>query len=326
MSRPRVVVARKPPGAAFERLLAASDAWVWQEDRAVPPDLLLDRVREAEGLFTMLSDRVDEALLRAAPRLRVVSNMAVGVDNIDVAACTARGIAVGNTPEVVTEATADFAWALLLALSRRIVDGVHYVREGRWQEWSPTLVIAHDVHGKTLGIVGMGRIGLAIARRARGFGMPLLYHSRSPKPAAEREVPMAYRGLEALLAESDIVVLAVPLSAETRRLIGDAALARMKPSALLINVARGPIVDPQALCRALTEGRLRGAALDVTDPEPIAPDDPLLSLDNCLIVPHVGTSTWETRAAMCEIAVDNLLCGLRGEPLRHSVNAGALRR
>jgi len=321
--RPRVVVTRRAPGPALERLLSRCAAWVWEEDRAIPPEVLRERAAEAEGLFTMLTDRVDAGVLAAAPRLRVVSNMAVGVDNVDVAACTARGIPVGNTPGVVTEATADFAFALLLALSRRVAEADRFVKAGRWREWSPTLVIANDVYDKTLGIVGMGRIGQAIARRARGFGMAMLYHARSPKPALEAELGLAWRSLEALLAEADIVVLILPLTAETHRLIDAAALARMKPGALLINVARGPIVDPRALYEALAGGRLRGAALDVTDPEPIAPDDPLLTLDNCLLAPHVGTSTWETRAAMCEIAVDNLLAGLAGKPLRHCVNPEA---
>ncbi|MCZ6474140.1 MAG: D-glycerate dehydrogenase, partial [SAR324 cluster bacterium] len=221
---------------------------------------------------------------------------------------------------VVTDATADQAMALMLAASRRIWEGARYVRDKQWKEWSPTLMIANDVHRKTLGIVGMGRIGQAIARRARGFDMNLLYHARSPKPEAERDLGVSYRALDDLLAESDIVILILPLTEETRHMINDETLAKMKPSAYLINSARGPIVDPAALYRALSEGRLAGAALDVTEPEPISADDPLLSLENCLIVPHISTSTWETRAMMTEVSVTNLLNGLQGEPLMHCAN------
>ena len=320
MAKPKVVVSRKPPGAALERVFAECDVWMWEEDSTMPRELLLEKVRDAEGLYVMMLDQVNEELLDAAPSLKVVSTMAVGVDNIDLAACTERGIPVGHTPFVVTEATADFAIALMLAASRRIFPSAEFVRARQWKEWSPTLMIANDVHGKTLGIVGMGRIGQAIARRARGFDMTLLYHSRSPKPDAERELGVSYRGLDDLLGESDIVILILPLTDETRHMIDDAALAKMKPSAYLINSARGPIVDPQALYRALSGETIRGAALDVTEPEPISPDDPLLTLDNCLIVPHISTSTWETRAMMTEVSVNNLLNGLKGEPLQHCAN------
>lgn len=320
MAKPRVIITREPPGPALRKLFDQCDAWMWEEDSTMPRDQLLEKVRDAEGLHVMIFDAVDEELLAAAPKLKVVSTMAVGVDNIDLEACTRRGISVGNTPEAVTEATADFAVALMLAASRRIWEGAQYVRAGKWKEWSPTLMIANDVHAKTLGIVGMGRIGQAIARRARGFDMRILYHARSPKPDAERELGVSYRGFDALLAESDIVILIVPLTDETRYMMDDAAFDKMKPSAYLVNSARGPVVDPKALHRALTEGKIRGAALDVTDPEPIAPDDPLIALDNCLIVPHVSTSTWETRAAMTEVSVNNLLLGLKGGPLQHCAN------
>ncbi len=227
---------------------------------------------------------------------------------------------MGYTPGVVTEATADLAMTLMLALSRRIVEAAQYVKNRQWKHWSPTLMISHDVFGKTLGIIGMGRIGQAIARRARGFDMTILYHTRQSKPEAEEAYGVKYRSLDDLLAESDIIMLVLPLTGETRYMINDEAFAKMKPSALLVNVARGAIVDSQALYRALSSGRIRGAALDVTDPEPIPEDDPLLTLDNCLIVPHVGTSTWETRARMTEISVQNLLRGLRGERLLYCAN------
>ena len=261
MAKPRVIITREPPGPALRQVLDQCDAWMWEEDNTMPGDLPLEKVRDAEGLHIMLLDKIDEELLAAAPNLKVVSTMAVGVDNIDLEACTKRGIRVGHTPFVVTEATADFAIALMLAASRRIFEGARYVRAGKWKEWSPTLMIANDVHAKTLGIVGMGRIGQAIARRGQGFDMQILYHARSPKPDAERELGVSYRGFDALLAESDIVILIVPLTEETRYMMDDAAFDKMKSSAYLINSARGPVVDPKALHRALTQGKIRGAAL-----------------------------------------------------------------
>ena len=320
MAKQKVVISREPPGPALSRIFDQCETWMWEEDNTIPRELLLEKVREAEGLHVMMLDRIDEEVLDAAPKLKVVSTMAVGVDNIDLEACTRRGIRVGHTPFVVTEATADFAITLMLAASRRIWEGAQFVRAGLWKEWSPTLMIANDVHAKTLGIVGMGRIGQAIAKRAAAFDMNILYHARSPKPDAEKALGVSYRDLDGLLAESDIVILILPLTDETRYMISDDAFGKMKPSAYLINSARGPVVDPKALYHALKEGKIRGAALDVTDPEPISPEDPLLTLENCLILPHVSTSTWETRAAMTEVSVNNLLKGLKGEPLQHCAN------
>jgi lactate dehydrogenase-like 2-hydroxyacid dehydrogenase len=296
------------------------DAWMWEEDRTLPREILLEKVRDAEGLHVLVLDQVDAALLEAAPRLRVVSTSAVGVDNIDLKACTARGIPVGHTPVVVTEATADFAVALMLAASRRLWEAARYVRNGQWKEWSPTLMIGNDLHGKTLGIVGLGRIGQAIARRARGFNLRILYHSRNRQLQAEANLEAAYRSLHDLLEESDIVILSLPLTGETRQMIGEEALERMKPSAYLINVARGGVVDSDALYQALSNGKIRAAALDVTEPEPINTDHPLLTLDNCLITPHIAPTTVETKALMTEMSVTNLLRGLRGEPLLHCAN------
>jgi lactate dehydrogenase-like 2-hydroxyacid dehydrogenase len=306
-------------------LLEAYDAWVWEEDRTLPRALLLEKVRDAVGLYTMWTDQVNQELLDHAPKLRAVSQMSVGVENIDLAACTARGVPVGYTPGAVSEATADQTMAILLALSRRIVDGVQYVKAGKWVDWSPVALMGNDVFGKTMGIVGLGNIGRCIARRARGFSMPLLYTGRSRKPDAEREFGAQYRSLDALLAESDIVVLILPLTPETTHLIDAAALARMKPSAILVNVARGPVVDSRALYEALAAGRLRGAALDVTDPEPINMDNPLLTLENCLIVPHTGTTTEETREVMTDVSVRNLINGIEGRPMLHCANPEAQR-
>ncbi len=320
MAKPKVLVARMTPGLEDSELWRTCDVWAWQEDRIVPQELLRAQAVDAEGLYVTSFDPVDTALLDSAPRLRVVSNYAVGTDNIDLAACTARGIPAGNTPGVVTEATADMAFALMLTFSRRICEAAAFVKGRQWKTWSPTLMISNDVYGKTLGIIGMGRIGQAIARRAVGFQMRLLYHTRNRRPDAEQAYGCRHVSLDDLLRTSDIVITIVPLTPDTRHHINAAALAKMKESALLINVARGGVVDPKALYTALSAGRIRGAALDVTEPEPIDPSDPLLSCDNLLVTPHVATGTWETRRLMTDIAVRNLLAGLKGEPLPHLAN------
>jgi lactate dehydrogenase-like 2-hydroxyacid dehydrogenase len=320
--RPRVFVARRIPDEGLAIVTAACDAVVWPEELPPPRDDLLRAVAGCDGVLTLLTDRVDGEFLDAAgPQLKVVSNYAVGFDNVDVPACTARGIAVGNTPGVLTETTADLAWALLMAAARRVAEGDRYVRGGRWRTWGPLLLLGPDVHGATLGIVGFGRIGQAVARRAAGFGMSILYHDVH---RAERAVETAYRAtfapLDELLARSDFVSLHVNLTPETRGLISTDALRRMKPTAVLVNTSRGPVVDQLALHAALRDGQIFAAALDVTDPEPIAPDDPLLELDNCLVVPHIASASRATRAKMAEMAAANLLAGLRGERLPTPVN------
>lgn len=275
---------------------------------------------EAEGLYALLTIRVDEALLERAPRLRVVSNMAVGVDNVDVAACTRRGLPVGNTPGVLTEGTADLALALLLASARRLAEASRDAQEGRWVTWSPTGWLGADLHGATLGIVGLGKIGRAVAERARGFGLRLVYHD--PGAPAEQAQALGATSLELdeLLRASDFVSLHTPLTAETRHLIGERALRLMKPTAILINTARGPVVETPALVRALEEGWIGAAALDVTDPEPLPPDHALYSLPNCLVVPHIGSATQNTRRRMAERACENLLAGIEGRRLPFCVN------
>jgi lactate dehydrogenase-like 2-hydroxyacid dehydrogenase len=260
----------------------------------------------------MLTDRVDAELIEAASRLRAISNYAVGVDNVDVEAAEARGIPVGNTPGVLTDSTADLAVALMLGIARRLAEGESFVRAGEWRTWEPGLMLGRDLHGATVGIVGYGRIGQAVGRRLEGFGCELLTTSRSGGVS-----------LEELLERSDFVTLHCPLSPETRGLIGAAALRRMKPTAYLVNTARGPIVDTDALAHALQEGEIAGAALDVTDPEPLPGDHPLLDAPNLLVVPHVGSATHATRGRMADIAVDNLLAGLAGEPMPHSVTRPA---
>jgi glyoxylate reductase len=240
----------------------------------------------------------------------------VGYDNIDVAACARRGIAVGNTPGVLTETTADLTWALILATSRRVTEGDRYVRSGAWRTWGPMILLGSDVHGSTLGIVGFGRIGQAVARRAVGFGMTVLYHSRTrASTAVEADLGVSHVSFDELLVRSDIVSIHVPLTAETRGLIDSSALARMKPTAILVNTARGPIVDQAALALALRDGIIEAAGLDVTDPEPITLHDPLLELPNCLVVPHIGSATHATRGRMAAMAAANLLAGVRGDPL-----------
>jgi glyoxylate reductase len=305
----RCFVTRRIPGPALDRLIDAHDVDVWPRRLPPTPDELRERVAGAEGLLSLLTDTVDEGLLDAAPELRAISNYAVGTDNVDLDAATRRGIPVGNTPDVLTDATADLAFALLLALARRLPEGERDVREGQWVTFEPDRNLGAEVTGATLGIVGFGRIGQAVARRAEGFGMTILHSARSGG------VPLAE-----LLERADFVTLHCPLTPETRHLIDDAALSRMKPTALLVNTARGPIVDSTALGRALRERAIGGAALDVTDPEPLPADHPLLRAPNLLVVPHIGSATVRTRHKMTEIAVDNLLAALAGEPMPHQAN------
>jgi len=305
----RVFVTRALPFPALERLAAEHEVDVWEERTPPPPDALLARAAEADGLLTMITERVDGALLDAAPSVKAVANLAVGTDNIDLEAAAERGIPVGNTPGVLTDTTADLAFALLLALARRLADGEREVREGRWAPWEPSHGLGGDVSGTTLGIVGWGRIGQAMARRGEGFGMEVVHSSRSSGLA-----------LEELLEQADFVSVHTPLTPETRHLIDADALRRMNPTAYLINTARGGVVDQVALREALETGEIAGAALDVTDPEPLPGDDPILSAPNLLVVPHIGSATVRTRSRMAEMAVDNLLAALAGRDMPHAAN------
>jgi glyoxylate reductase len=304
----QVFVTRRLPFEALDRLRAAHDVDEWPGDMPPTAGDLHVRMREAEGLLALVTDRIDAAVIEAAPRLRAIANMAVGTDNVDLEAAAARGIPVGNTPDVLTDATADLAFALLLALARRIVPGAEKVRSGEWRTWEPAGDLGADLAGATLGIVGWGRIGQALARRAEGFGLEVVHSSRSSG------VP-----LDELLAAADFVSLHTPLTPETRGLIDARALARMKPTALLVNTARGGVVDQDALRAALFDGEIAGAALDVTDPEPLPPHHPLLEAPNLLVVPHVGSATVRTRAKMAAMAVENLLAALDGRPMPHPV-------
>jgi glyoxylate reductase len=321
-AKPKVFVARVIPSDGLDLVTGATDATVWPDDLPPPRDELLRSIEGCDGVLTLLTDRVDaEFLDRAGPQLKVVSNYAVGFDNIDVPECTRRGIPVGNTPGVLTETTADLAFALLMAAARRLPEGDRYVRDGKWKTWGPMLLLGPDVHGATIGIVGFGRIGQAVAKRAAGFGMTILYHdvNRLPDdvtaPLGAQYVPLAD-----LLARSDFISLHVNLTPETRHLIDAAALRRMKPTAVLVNTSRGPVVDGAALASALKDGVIGAAGLDVTDPEPIPMDDPLVGLDNCLIVPHIASASRATRGKMAQMAAANLLAGLRGERLPTPVN------
>ncbi len=322
MSKPRVYVTRRIPEAGLRLIHAACDAEVWPEETPPPRETLLKAVRGVEGILCLLTDAIDAAVMDAAgPQLKVISNYAVGYNNIDVAAATSRGIAVGNTPGVLTETTADFAFALLMAAARRVVEGVDLVRAGRWRTWGPTLLLGQDVHHATLGIVGFGRIGKGVARRATGFEMRILYHDPFVRddPLA-RELGARHVSLDELLAGSDFVTLHVPLTPATRHLIDARALARMRPTAVLINTSRGAVVDTEALYRALRDGQIACAALDVTDPEPLPADSPLLTLPNCIVTPHIASASVATRTRMAVMAARNLIAGIRGEPLPARVN------
>jgi glyoxylate reductase len=301
----RVFVTRKLPFPALERLREAHEVEEWPGDLPPGPDDLLARTREADALLSLVTDTVDAGVIEG---LKAIANMAVGTDNIDLEAARERGIPVGNTPDVLTDATADLAFALLLALARRIVPGAEMVRSGAWRTWEPAADLGADLAGATLGIVGWGRIGQAVARRAEGFGMEIVHSSRSSGVS-----------LEELLERADFVSLHTPLTPETRGLIDAAALERMKTTALLINSARGGVVDQDALREALIAGTIAGAALDVTDPEPLPADHPLLDAPNLLVVPHVGSATVRTRAKMAAMAVDNLLAALDGRPMPYPV-------
>ena len=320
INKPKVFVTRKLPEVVRVELIRYVDAEIWDFETPPPYEVILEKVRGKDGLLCLLTDRIDANVINAGTQLKVISQIAVGFDNINVNEATSRGIRVGNTPGVLTDATADLTFALLLAAARRIGEGMDYVRQGKWKTWGLTLLLGQEVYGKTLGLVGLGRIGQAVAKRARGFDMKILYTDRTRIMEAEDELGVEYRSLQELLQESDYVSLHVSLNDDTRGLMGPKEFALMKPSAVLINTARGPIVDQQALYDALKDGRIAYAALDVTDPEPLPPDDKLLSLPNIIILPHIASATGAARTKMCMMAVQNLVAGLKGENLPYPVN------
>ena len=321
MSKPKVYMTRKVPHEGMECVQRGSDLECWDGEEAVPRNVLLEKVRDIEGLYCLLTDKIDEELLEQAPRLRVVSTMAVGTDNINLAACTQRGIPVGHTPGALTETSADLAFALLMAAARRLVEGVEYVKTGQWKSWGPMLCLGQDIYGATLGIVGFGRIGRAIAMRSRGFGMHVLvYHSKPISQEAIAEYGIQQVDFPTILQESDFLSLHVPLTEHTMHLLGGSEFRAMKPTAILINTSRGPVVHAQALYEALRDGEIAYAALDVTDPEPIPTDDPLLTLPNCLVVPHIASASLATRAKIAMMAAENLLSGLAGKQVPYCAN------
>lgn len=329
INRPKVFVSRVIAGEAQDQLRAQCDVEVWpHQELPCPSPILAEQLAQVDGALIMGQDPVPAQLLPGQPgrrpRLRILANMAVGFDNIEVGAATARGIMVTNTPGVLTETTADLAWALLLAAARRLGEGERIVRSGRWQSWAPNFMVGQDVYGATLGIVGLGRIGRAVAARARGFNMQILYYGRNQQPEVERQLGAEYCSLEALLGKSDFVVITVPLTADTRGLIGKRELGLMKPTAVLVNVARGPVVDQAALIEALQKQTIWAAGLDVYEEEPLPSSSPLTQLENVVLLPHIGSATVATRTKMAVTAAENLLAGLQGQRPANLVNPEVL--
>ncbi len=316
----KVYVTRRIPQPALDLLEAECCLEVNPHDRVLGREELLEAASDAEGLLCLLTDQVDADLLDQMPRLKIVANCAVGFDNIDIPACTTRGVAVSNTPGVLTETTADMAWALLMTAARKVVEADRYVRDGKFKAWAPMLFLGQEVNHRVLGVIGMGRIGRAVARRASGFNMGVVYHDASRlTPEEERQLGVEYRDLKDLLQEADYISLHVPLNDQTRHLIGAQELKLMKKSAYLVNTSRGPVIDEKALVRALTNNDLAGAALDVYENEPeLAPG--LVELDNVTLAPHIASATVQTRTKMAVMAAENLLAGLKGEKIPNLVN------
>ena len=319
---PKILVTRTLPGAALARLSQLAELEVWSENAAMPPSEIIKRSANCDGLLCLLTDRIDRAVIAAAPKLKIIANYAVGYDNIDTRAAQERGIIVTNAPGVLTEATADLTWALLMAAARLVPAGDVLVRSGQWQGWNPNLLLGSSVFGQTLGILGAGRIGTAVARRSRGFEMPVVYTSRRPNELLESELGARRVELDELLTLSDFVSLHLPLTDATRHLIGARELGLMKPGAVLINTARGPIVDEAALAQALKNGPLAAAGLDVFENEPTVHPD-LLGLENVVLLPHLGSATLQTRSRMADIAVDGLIEWLAGRVPANAVLSDA---
>lgn len=322
--KPLVAITRPVPSAGIDLLRDRCEIRQWENELPPSPDELDALLEGVDGALTLLTDRIDGPLLDRHPSLKVVSNFAVGHDNVDVNAATRHGVAVCNTPGVLTETTAEMAFALLMATARRVVEGVDYVRDGKWKTWGPLLLLGQDVYGATLGIVGFGRIGREMARMATGFNMKIIAWDRSPETKDTQDIDVEFVELDTLLQESDFVSLHVALASETEHLISERELATMKKTAILINAARGPVVDSDALVKALETGEIFAAGLDVTDPEPLPADHPLVSLPNCTVVPHIASATVGTRDAMATLAARNLLAVLSGAQPDHIINPDVL--
>ncbi len=327
MTKPRVFVTRVMAQEALDRIAQVTEMEVWPEELPPPYEMLLEKAKNAEGLVTLVTDKVDAALMDAAPKLKVVSNMAVGYDNISIAEATKRHIVVSNTPGVLTETTADLAFTLLMAAARRVVEAANYTSKGQWKTWGPKILLGQDINNATLGIIGLGRIGTELAKRGRGFNMKVLYYDEiRQSEEKERQLGVKYvPELGGLLSSADFISVHVPLLPQTHHLIGAAEFALMKPTAVFVNTSRGPVVDQRALYEALKSGQIFAAAIDVTEVEPIPPDDPLLTLDNIIITPHIASASFTTRKNMALMAAENLLAGLRGKTPPNCVNPEALR-
>ncbi|HKM77083.1 MAG TPA: D-glycerate dehydrogenase [Candidatus Bathyarchaeia archaeon] len=324
--KPKVFVTRLLPKEAMDRIHSNCEATVWDGELPPPREVLLKNVVDVEGLLSLLTDKIDAELMDKAPKLKVVSNYAVGFDNVDIPEATKRGIIVGNTPGVLTDTTADFAFTLIMSAARRVAEGDRYVRAGKWKTWGPMLLLGQDVYGSTLGIIGLGRIGAALARRAKGFNMRTMYYDVIRQKQYEDELGIEYATLDKVLTESDFITIHTNLTPETHHLISTKQFEKMKRTCILVNTSRGPIVDNMALYEALRTGKILYAGLDVTEPEPLPANHPLLTLDNVIIAPHIASASVVTRTKMGLIAADNLIAGLKGQLGPAPVNPEVLKK
>jgi len=307
MAKPHIYITRKIPDDLLKPYKEAFDFHLWEkEDEAVPREILKKEARQADGLLCVLTDQIDEDLLACAPNLKIAANMAVGYDNIDIPSAKNYGVTITNTPDVLTETTADMGFALLMATARRMIEANEYIKKDQWKNWSPYLLAGTDVHHKTMGIVGMGRIGQAIARRAKGFGMSVIYYNRSRKPEAEEELQAEYKDFEALLKEADFVISVLPMTEETKGIFNEAAFQRMKNTAIFINISRGGVVNEADLAEAIKQKEIKGAGVDVFENEPIAGDHPFMQFEEIVCMPHIGSATEETRSAMLKLCLENI--------------------
>jgi glyoxylate reductase len=326
MPKPRVYVTRELPERGLKIIKKHFDTEVWTDYGPPPKKVIIEKARNVDALASLLSDKIDSELFNAAPKLKIVAQMAVGFDNIDVQEATKRGIYVTNTPEVLTDTTADFAWALLMAVARRVVEADKYVRTGQWKvSWHPSMMLGRDIYNATIGIVGAGRIGYAVAKRAKGFDMKILFYDVVPRPEMEKDLGAKRVELDTLLKESDFVSIHVPLMKETHHLVNAERLKLMKKTAYLINNSRGPVVDEKALYEALKEGKIAGAGLDVFEQEPTPVDNPLLKLDSVVVAPHISSASYETRSKMAEMVAENLVAFFEGKKPPNLVNPDALK-
>lgn len=323
---PSIFLTRKMAQEAIDTLIAEGfHVEVWPDEMPPPRQVLLEKAHEADALITLVTDRIDEELLLNSPNLKVVANMAVGFDNFDVTVATNQGIVLSNTPKILTKTTADLTFALLLAAARRVVEGDRHVRQGKWKTWHPQFYLGQDVHEKILGIIGLGQIGLEVGKRAMGFDMQVLYYDPIRNSQAEQQHGFTFcSDLTAVLRQADFVTVHTVLSSATYHLIGKAELEIMKANAILVNASRGAIIDPKALFEALRDGVIAGAGLDVTEPEPIDMSDPLLTLENVIIAPHIGSASHQTRARMASLAVENVIAFFKGEIMPTCINPEAL--